>query len=63
MLQTLESDIDLADFREKIKEYFPKDSQKFYSSDEEIWRLDYPYEAPNDIKVFTLDKNLNSQEY
>ena len=56
MLQTLESDVDLADFREKIKEYFPKDSQKFYSSDEEIWRLDYPYEAPNDIKVFTLDK-------
>jgi hypothetical protein len=56
MLQTLESDVDLADFREKIKKYFPKDSQKFYSSDEEIWKLDYPYQAPNDIKVFTLDK-------
>jgi hypothetical protein len=63
MLQTLESDVDLADFREKIKEYFPKDSQKFYSSDEEIWSWIIHMKHLNDIKVFTLDKNLNLQEY
>ena len=33
MLQTLESDVDLLLISvKKIKEYFPKDSQKFYSS-------------------------------
>ncbi len=52
-----EDDLDLADFREKIKNYFPKDFEKFYKNEGEIWKLDYPYTAPEKINAFTLDKN------
>ena len=51
-----EDDLDLADFREKIKHHFPEDFKNFYSSDAEITRLDYPYEAPEKIISFNLDK-------
>ncbi|MGA9212116.1 DUF2797 domain-containing protein [Kaistella sp.] len=52
-----ENDLDLADFREKVKNYFPEDFKNFYSDEEEIVKLDYPYEAPEKITSFTLDKN------
>jgi len=52
-----EDDLDLADFRNKVKEYFPQDFEKFYSDGEEIWSLDFPYEKPEKINVFTLDKH------
>ncbi len=52
-----EDDLDLANFREDIKKYFPSDFEKFYQHEEEIWKLDYPYEAPEKITAFTLDKN------
>ncbi|QBO57833.1 DUF2797 domain-containing protein [Chryseobacterium salivictor] len=52
-----EDDLDLADFREKIKNHFPEDFKNFYSGDEEIVKLDFPYEAPEKITSFTLDKN------
>ncbi|MDQ0476779.1 DUF2797 domain-containing protein [Chryseobacterium sp. MDT2-18] len=52
-----EDDLDLADFREKIKNHFPEDFKNFYSGDEEIVKLDFPYEAPEKIMSFTLDKN------
>ena len=51
-----EDDLDLADFREKIKHYFPDDFKNFYSGEEEIVKLDFPYEAPEKITSFTLDK-------
>ena len=57
MLQDdLEDDIDLADFQQKIKEYFPDDFQKFYSEGETLWRFDYPFEKPEKVTSFTLDK-------
>ncbi len=52
-----EDDLDLADFRERVKEYFPADFQNFYRDNAEIVRLDFPYEAPEKITAFTLDKN------
>lgn len=52
-----EDNLDLADFREKIKDYFPEDFQNFYRHEHEMVRLDYPYEAPEKINSFTLDKN------
>lgn len=51
-----EDDLDLENFREKIKSIFPKDFIKFYKEDTEIQRFDYPYEAPKTINTFTLDK-------
>lgn len=51
-----EDDLDLADFREKIKDYFPEDFKSFYSMEHQMIRLDYPYEAPEKISSFSLDK-------
>ncbi len=51
-----EDDLDLADFRERIKEHFPENFQNFYTMEHEMMRLDYPYEAPEKITSFTLDK-------
>lgn len=52
-----EDELDLADFRNKVKNYFPEDFKSFYSEDGEIIKLDYPYEVPEKISSFTLDKN------
>ena len=51
-----EGDLDLLDFREKVARYFPEDFERFYSTEGEIYKLDYPYEAPQNISVFTLDR-------
>ena len=51
-----EDDLDLADFREKVQEYFPEEFKNFYSIDHEMYKLDYPYVAPEKINSFTLDK-------
>ena len=57
MLQDdLEGEVDLADFQQKIKEYFPEDFQKFYSEGENLWTFDYPYDKPEKVTSFTLDK-------
>lgn len=52
-----EDSLDLADFREKVKQYFPDDYKNFYSGDEEIIKLDFPYEAPEKIISISLNKN------
>lgn len=57
LMGELESDLDLKDFRDKIAEYFPKDFKQFASVDEQVVRLDYPYQAPEKVNVFTLDKH------
>ena len=57
MLQDdFEGEVDLADFRQKIKEYFPEDFHKFYREEEELWMFDYPFEKPEKVSSFTLDK-------
>mgnify|MGYP003583306282 FL=1 len=52
-----ESDLDLTDFREKVKDYFPENFKNFYSGEEDIVKLDFPYQAPEKITSVTLDKN------
>ncbi len=57
MLQDdFEDDLDLLDFRNKIETYFPQDFEKFYSAQGEIVQLDYPYQKPEKVTAFTLDK-------
>ncbi|MDR2205373.1 MAG: DUF2797 domain-containing protein [Flavobacteriaceae bacterium] len=57
MLQNdYESDLDLQHFRNEIEKYFPADFRNFYKDDAEIVKLDYPYETPEKINVFTLEK-------
>lgn len=58
MLQDdLEDDLDLKDFQEKVKDYFPEEFKKFHFANGEIQRLHFPYEAPEKITSFTLDKS------
>ena len=52
-----EDELDLADFRNRIQQYFPDNFQNFYSDEGEIIRLDYPYDNTGKITAFTLDKN------
>ncbi len=57
MLQDdFEKEVDLIDFQNKVKDYFPQDFEKFYSEGEEVQRFDYPYTKPEKITSFTLDK-------
>ena len=57
MLQDdFEDEIDLANFQQKIKEYFPADFQKFYSEGETMMKFDYPFSKPEKVNSFTLDK-------
>ena len=57
MLQDdFEDEVDLADFQQKIKEYFPEDFQHFYSEGENMWKFDYPFSKPEKVTSFTLDK-------
>lgn len=51
-----EDEINLAEYRDKIKQYFPADFQQFYRDDAEMVRLDYPYQAPEKISSVSLDK-------
>lgn len=51
-----EDEVDLADFMQKVEESFPKDFKSFALGNENIWRLDFPYETPQNLSAFTLDK-------
>lgn len=57
MLNTTTETIDLHEIRESIKAFFPEDLLSFYLGNEEVTTLKYPYEVPEKINVFTLDKN------
>ena len=58
MLQNeYEEEIDLLDFRNKIESLFPVESRKFAINEEKIWKIDFPYTAPEKISAFTLDKH------
>lgn len=57
MLQDdFEDDLDLKDFRDKVKESFPEEFKNFYFDEGHVHRLDFPYESPKSITSFTLDK-------
>lgn len=56
LMDEYEDDLDLEHFRNQVKELFPEEFQKFYSGEEKIWKLDYPYEAPEKITSINLDK-------
>lgn len=51
-----ESDLDLANFKNQIIEYFPEESKGFVLEESDILRLDYPYTAPEKITSVTLEK-------
>ena len=51
-----EDDIDLQDFRNQIADLFPNDFKNFALNNENIVKLDFPYEATEKINSFTLDK-------
>lgn len=56
MLQdTQEIPVDLVEFRNQINEAFPEEMKSFILSEEEIVKLEFPYEAPSKITSFTLD--------
>jgi hypothetical protein len=58
MLQNeYEDEIDLIGFRNKIESLFPVESRKFAINEEKIWKIDFPYTAPEKILAFTLDKH------
>ena len=58
MLQNeYEEEIDLLDFKNKIEHLFPMESKKFAINEEKIWKIDFPYTAPEKISAFTLDKH------
>lgn len=50
-------DLDLLDFRNKIEKYIPTKYKNFYNPYNEIVKLYFPYEKPNKINSFTLDKS------
>jgi hypothetical protein len=51
-----EDDLDLVHFREQVKDLFPEEFKKFYSADEKVWKLDFPYTAPEKITSLNLEK-------
>lgn len=50
-----ESEVDLLEFRSQIAHLFPQESKQFALEEKEVWKLDFPYEAPEKIQSFTLD--------
>ena len=57
MLQDdFEGEVDLADFRQKIKEYFPDDFQKFYRKEKSCGCLIILLKNRRKVSSFTLDK-------
>lgn len=57
MLQDdFEDEVDLIKFRNQIEQYIPKELSQFYNIDGDIVRLDFPYQKPEKISAFTLDK-------
>jgi len=62
MLQTTELNenfIYLANIRDNIKSFIPNELMKFYTPNEDIWNIKYPYNPPNkDISSLKLGKEL-----
>lgn len=51
-----EGDLDLTDFKNRILKYFPEESKNFALEENNIWKLDFPYTAPEKITSVTLEK-------
>lgn len=57
MLQNkTDESVDLISIKHEILQYIPSESKKFILLEENIWFLEYPYNAPDSISSFTLDK-------
>lgn len=57
MLQdNADTEIDLKKIRAEVMAYFPTDFKKFALTEEEVVSLDYPYEVPEKVNAFTLDR-------
>ena len=57
MLQdSYEENVDLLHFRDQIGHLFPSESRNFLINEEQIYKIDFPYTAPEKISSFTLDK-------
>jgi hypothetical protein len=50
-----EDDLDLVHFREQVKDLFPEEFKKFYTADENVWKLDFPYSATEKITSLNLE--------
>ncbi|MHA6696699.1 DUF2797 domain-containing protein [Chryseobacterium sp. A301] len=51
-----EEDLDLTQFRSEVQDLFPAEYAKFFNSEQDLWRLDYPYEAPEKVTTISLEK-------
>jgi len=56
MLSTMESNTDLNKTKQEIIRFIPEESQQFILPESELWNLKYPYEVPEKITSFSLDK-------
>lgn len=61
LMDEYEEDLDLAHFRSEVQDAFPAEFAKFFSAEEELWKLDYPYEAPEKISTISLEKKPSFQ--
>lgn len=57
MLSTASCSLDLSQVRNEVKDFFPKTSLQYFLEDHEIWTLNFPYEIPKKVNVFTLQKH------
>lgn len=48
--------VDLVKVREEVLDYFPTDFKKFAITNEDVVKLNYPYEFSQKVNAFTLDK-------
>ncbi len=56
-----EDTLDLIDFRNKIADYFPNDFKRFAVAEDNVVKLDFPYQKPEKVSVLTLDKKPEFQ--
>jgi len=67
MLQTTESEENLKsliEIQNEIKKYFPDDLIEFYTQNEEIWKIKYPYKPPTKgISSLKLNKQSELTSY
>ena len=58
MLQDKPQDnLNLTHFKNQIIQYFPEESKKFILEEQNLWKLYFPYTAPEKISSISLDKN------
>lgn len=51
-----DAEVNLENVRAEVLDYFPESFKQFALTNEEVIQLYYPYEAPQKVNTFTLDK-------